>query len=286
MPHPACTRNVETALCGYTVADLGRINNCEHSSTTGFSVMTRPDLIEHLASKSPQVQFKDTGCDILEYLKIALCKNSLLNSSRKYPENPRLPKYLQQLSLLSLSVFLIIPAGASCGESDWSIGGYGGKYYDTMPAGLTQRDARFLGQYMLALTASKTVWRSSMLPLSLELDGMLGQQFGLASLSEIAIAPVLRWSSFPWKNILQTDFRTGPLGISYTTSVSPLERGREGKGSHTLNFLLIEFAFSLPQVKSEEVFVRLHHRCAIYDLVNNYGANGEDFLALGYRRYF
>jgi len=30
----------------------------------------------------------------------------------------------------------------------------------------------------------------------------------------------------------------------------------------------------------------LHHRCTIYDLMNNYGANGEDFFALGWRRRF
>ena len=115
---------------------------------------------------------------------------------------------------------------------------------------------------------------------------MIGQQFGMATLSEIGIAPVLRWSSFPWREILQTDIRFGPLGVSYTTSISPLERGPDGRGSNTLNLLLIEFDFSLPREKSKEVFVRLHHRCSIYNLLNDYGANGEDFLALGYRRYF
>ena len=194
--------------------------------------------------------------------------------------------YLQQRFFMFFPVLLMIPASAFCTESDWSVGGYGGQYYDTMPAGLTQGDARFLSQYMVALTASKTIWRSQMLPLSLELDGMLGQQFGMATLSEIAIAPVLRWSSFPWKEILQTDVRFGPLGFSYTTSVSPLERGINGNGSNTLNFLMIELDFSLPRMKSEEVFVRAHHRCSIYDLLNTYGANGEDFLALGYRRHF
>ncbi len=29
--------------------------------------------------------------------------------------------------------------------------------------------------------------------------------------------------------------------------------------------------------------MRLHHRCAIYDTLNNYGAHGEDFFAMGYR---
>lgn len=196
-------------------------------------------------------------------------------------------RFLRQLSCIFLSVCPMIPASAFCDESDWSIGGYGGQYYNSEPAGLlTNQNATFLNQYIVALTATRTVWRSQALPLSLEIDGMVGQQFGLASLSEIAVAPVLRWSSFPWKETLQTDFRFGPLGVSYTTSVSPLERGINSNGSRALNLLLIEFAFSLPRMKSKEVFMRLHHRCDIYDLLNKYGANGEDFLVFGYRRHF
>lgn len=189
-------------------------------------------------------------------------------------------------SCLLFLVLLLLATGARCEESGWSMGGYGGKYYDSEPAGLTQGRANFLGQHLVAITASKTVWRSETLPLSLEIDGMLGQQFGLEPLTEIAIVPVLRWSGFPWNSILQTDLRLGPLGISHTSKVSSLELGTEGKGSRTLNYLMIEMAFSLPQQKSREVFVRLHHRCAIYDLLNNYGANGEDFLAFGYRHRF
>ena len=91
--------------------------------------------------------------------------------------------------------------------------------------GFTQGRANCLNKHLLALTASKTVWRSESLPLSLEIDRML-------------------------------------------------------------NLLLIELAFSRPQHRLSEVFVRLHHRCAVYDLINNYGANGEDFLAFGYRLRF
>lgn len=193
----------------------------------------------------------------------------------------------RKVRVLFITAFLTIPTGAVCDESNSSIGGYVGQYYDSMPAGiLTQGNANFLDQYIVAVTASRTLWRSQVLPLSLEVDGMIGQQFGLASLNEIAVAPVLRWSSFPWKEILQTDFRFGPVGVSYTTMVSPLERGIDGRGSRILNFLLIEMDFSLPQEKSKEIFVRLHHRCTIYDWINDYGANGEDFLVLGYRRYY
>lgn len=191
-----------------------------------------------------------------------------------------------QLSLLLLSVSLFIPASANCEKLDWSIGGYAGQYYDTEPAGFSQGKAQYLDQYIVAVTASKTLWRAESLPLALEIDGMMGHQFGLASLQEIAIVPVVRWNGFPWNKILQTGFRFGPVGASYTTSVSPLERGPSGDGSQVLNFLMVELDFSLPKIKSKEVFLRLHHRCSAYDVLNNYGANGEDFFALGYRQYY
>jgi len=185
-----------------------------------------------------------------------------------------------------LSAGLLYQPQALSAEPDWSIGVYGGKFYDTEPAGLTQGKATFMNHHMLAVTGTKTLWRSESFPMSLELDAMIGQQFGMDSLTEIAFAPVLRWSSFPWKDTLQTDLRLGPLGFSYTSKVSSLELGPEGKGSQTLNFLMIELAFSRPKDPSREVFVRLHHRCAVYDLLNNYGANGEDFLSFGYRVRF
>ena len=73
---------------------------------------------------------------------------------------------------------------------------------------------------------------------------------------------------------------------SVTIAVSALERGRGGQGSQTLNWLFIEAAFSSPKNPTDEYFIRLHHRCAIYDLLNDFGANGEDFLAFGFRRRF
>lgn len=185
-----------------------------------------------------------------------------------------------------LAALMALPLSAAAQESDWSIGVYTGQYHDAEPAGAIAGRANYLNQYLLAVTASKTLWRSSTLPMSIELDGMLGQQWGQANLTEVAVAPVLRWSGFPWRDVLRTDLRLAPLGISYTSTVSPLELGANGQGSRTLNYLFVEAAFSRPQAKEHEFFVRLHHRCAIYDLLNNYGANGEDFLTIGYRHKF
>ncbi len=189
-------------------------------------------------------------------------------------------------SVISLTVFLLAPVSAFCDGSGWGIGGYGGQYYDTEPAGFTQGKATYLNHYIVALTASKEIWRAEAFPLALEIDGVIGQQFGMASITEIAFAPVLRWGWFPWNNLLHTDFRAGPLGVSYTTAISPLERGASGEGSRWLNFLMLELDFSLPNDRSKEVFMRLHHRCDVYGLLNSHGANGEDFLVFGYRRHF
>lgn len=179
-----------------------------------------------------------------------------------------------------------LPARAQAEDTGWSVGAYAGKYYDTEPAGFLAGRAGFVDQYLLAVTANKTVWQAQSLPFALEIDGMVGVQGGQADLQEIAIAPVLRWSGLPWRDVLRTDLRFAPLGLSYTSAVSPLERGRDGQGSNTLNWLFIEAAFSSPKNSADEYFVRLHHRCAIYDLLNDFGANGEDFLAFGFRRRF
>jgi hypothetical protein len=181
---------------------------------------------------------------------------------------------------------MLMPLAAQADESDWSIGVYAGKYHDAEPAGALAGRANYAEHYMLAVTGSKTLWRHSEWPIAIELDGMLGQQAGMANLTEIAVAPALRWSGLPWRDTLRTDIRLAPLGLSYTSQVGPMEAGPDGRGSRTLNYLFVEAAFSRPQSKDSEFFVRLHHRCAIYDLLNNYGANGEDFLSFGFRRKF
>lgn len=195
-------------------------------------------------------------------------------------------QHLQFIMYCGLALGFITQMNWASAASDWQVGAYVGQYYDSEPAGFSQGKANYLTQYMIALNVNKTVWRAEALPLSLEMDGMLGHQFGLASLQEIAVAPALRWHSFPWNEILPTNFRVAPLGISYTSVISPLERSPNGSGSHTLNFLFIELGFSNQQQHSNEIFLRLHHRCAIYDLLNNYGANGEDFFVVGYRQAY
>jgi hypothetical protein len=48
---------------------------------------------------------------------------------------------MQQICGLLLYTILLIPKNASSEEAEWSIGVYGGQYYDTEPAGFTQGKA-------------------------------------------------------------------------------------------------------------------------------------------------
>ena len=186
----------------------------------------------------------------------------------------------------ALMALLLPSLPAHANAPDWSVGVYGGQYHDTEPAGFLTGRSQFQNQYLFALTASTTVWRSPDWPVAVELDGMVGQQWGQASLSEVAVAPVLRVHGWPGGKPWPFDLRLAPFGVSYTSSVSPLERGTNGQGSQTLNFLMIEAAMSFDKDRRHEWFARLHHRCTIYDLINSHGANGEDFFALGWRRRF
>lgn len=190
------------------------------------------------------------------------------------------------IATVLFSLATVCPHAWAQQSFDWGIGAYGGKYYDTDPGEFVQGNVRLRNHHVVALTGSKTVWRAQDMPLSLELDAMIGQQFGQESLTEIAIVPVLRWSRFPWNHVLQTDLRVGPVGVSYTSQLSQMERGTDGKGSQWLSYLLLEVAVSSPRAPASELFVRLHHRCTIYGLLNDYGANGQDFVVLGYRHRF
>lgn len=192
-------------------------------------------------------------------------------------------------AVLAILVTLLLPVQSALADDskhDASLGAYVGQFYNTYPeALLLGQKTEFKDQYIASLSLTKKTWQSASLPLSIEIEGVLSYQFGKASIGEIGVVPVFRWDGFPWNESLKTDLRFGPLGLSYTSSVSPLERSAKG-GSRWLNFLMPEVGFSLPSSKGKEVFLRLHHRCSLFNTLNDYGTNGEDFFGVGFRSYF
>ena len=199
--------------------------------------------------------------------------------------------FLPKRRSLNFFVTLALFAGsealfAETNNHEYSFGTYVGKFHDSDPLILlTGPSSTFENHYIGALTISKTVWRSETYPLAVEIEGDAAYQFGEFELGEFGIVPLIRWRGFPWNEHAPTTLRFGPIGVSWTTSVSPFEKTSKG-GSQWLNFLVLDVGFSLPGHEDNEVFLRLHHRCAMYQTMNDYDSNGEDFLAIGFRHYF
>lgn len=121
-----------------------------------------------------------------------------------------MPAKLSLASIWLLFASLILPNQAYSSAADWRIGGYGGRHYDTEPAGILEGNARFKNQSMLALTVSKSIWQAENIGLSLEIDGMLGHQFGIATLQEIGLAPSCAGNIFLGKKHCQRVFVSRP----------------------------------------------------------------------------
>ncbi len=191
-----------------------------------------------------------------------------------------------KIFFLLLSLVPFFPVYARTVDAEWSLGLYGGMFYNTSPIQLFMLEKpQFRKHYILATNGTRTLWQSESWPVSVVMDVVVARQSGQANLTEVSAAPVLQWSGFPWSNRLRTVFGFGPFGASWLSKVSPLERSSKG-GSPWLNFLVLEVAFAHPAKPRDVLFIRLHHRCGILGLLNDYGMNGEDFLVVGYRRHF
>jgi hypothetical protein len=162
-----------------------------------------------------------------------------------------------------------------------SLAVYGGIY--SMSAPLQFPD--FTDEYLVGLTGSASLWQFESLPITLEIDGTVAYRFGKESRAEVGILPVVRWTEFPWNDKLYTNFRFGPLGLSYLSKESDLEDWGEG-ASKLENFLIYEFTFANPDDHSNEFFFRHQHRCNIYGLFDDNTPNGSDILTVGYRKRF
>ncbi|PID49890.1 MAG: hypothetical protein CR991_04390 [Proteobacteria bacterium] len=181
-----------------------------------------------------------------------------------------------------------LPVWAGGGSFGLAI--YAGQFYDSTPIkALTGfRDSQFEDHYMFGLAVNREIWASANWPVSVELEGVMAQQFGKADLTELAVAPVLKWQPFASSSLLSgVQVRFAPVGVSWLSKPSPMEP-QDKQNGRFLNYLVAELAVSTAnkQLSESEIFVRLHHRCTVFELWGDNVKNGEDFLAVGYRHYF
>lgn len=138
--------------------------------------------------------------------------------------------------------------------------------------------------YVMGAHAIYTAYRFQTLPMNIEIEGGLTQRFGRSHQTEFYLAPILRWTAFPWNDYVFTNVRLGLLGASYATGVSSWERANSGvgHGSRFLNYLLIEATLAPSQAAPFEMFVRLHHRSGIFGMIDRV-RGGSNYVAAGVR---
>lgn len=151
---------------------------------------------------------------------------------------------------------------------DWMITGYGAMLSpDTLGDTLTF-NAKYEDSYIVVLSLAKRMHSFKKLPVDFEMEGQIGKHFGEQNHFELNAVPVVfRWKNFPWNKYIDTSVAVG-AGVSYAFEKPDIEENSVGKDKSSpklLGYLMLEFAFSLPDKPQWSFVTRVHHRS---------GANG------------
>lgn len=143
----------------------------------------------------------------------------------------------------------------------------------------------FENTWIVNASASHLLWE---LDENTWLDGELGvgKRFGDSAAWEFFGLVFLRWDGLPWNEWVYTSIGVG-IGPSYATEISETERRKSGndQGSRTLNMLVPEIAFALPDDEATQLVFRLHHRSGVFGLFNGV-TGGSTFATVGVRVRF
>lgn len=121
--------------------------------------------------------------------------------------------------------------------------------------------------------------------LDLEVEGGLVYRTSEA-LWEIHGLVVLRWDYFPWNDLVYTTFAVAS-GPSYTFGLSQQEklRSNDGRTSMFLNNFSPELTFALPDKPHIMLFIRHHHRSAVFGAIKGLNVS-IDYGVVGLRLRF
>lgn len=153
-------------------------------------------------------------------------------------------------------------------QRDWMLTGYGAQLSpDTLGETLTF-NAHYEDCYIAVLSLAKRIYSFKKLPVDFEMEGQVGKHFGEQNHFELNAVPVVfRWKNFPWDKYVDTSVAVG-AGVSYAFEKPDIEENSVGKDKTSpklLGYLMLEFAFSLPDKPQWSFVARVHHRS---------GANG------------
>lgn len=189
--------------------------------------------------------------------------------------------------LISIFMGVLLATSAvsvSAKESLYALNIYGGKLtsnhiedFFTLKKGLDIMDSQLLSVGLARRIGS---YRDL---ISYEIEGQLVKHFDMQDHWELNAFAAARWEKFWWDEVVDTSFAFG-IGPSYATEKPEVEVLIEGDSQRWMVFLMVEFAFSLPEWPGFALTSRIHHRSEAFGIAADEG--GANALALGVKYRF
>lgn len=117
--------------------------------------------------------------------------------------------------------------------------------------------------------------------LSIEVESQIAKHWGKQHNGELTLAPLVRLNTVTWPEVISMNFAVGD-GISQALGNPKFETVQV----RTMNYLMMEGAFFLPDKPDWQMILRWHHRCKCFGVFSKRHQSGSNFIALGLRYHF
>jgi hypothetical protein len=192
-------------------------------------------------------------------------------------------------NIVALAITLLLCSLAQSGDkpsaNPWFTSLYRGQFSNKTLIDNLQFDHDFESSHVYVASMGKEVWRYKE-RIAFEVEGQVGSHTGKQDNQEINLALTLRFLPFFWDPIVDTSFAFGN-GLSYAIQTPALEEKVTGgeRTSQVLYYILVEWAFSLPNHPQWDLFWRIHHRSGVYGRLADEDAI-SNFVGVGLRYRF
>ena len=165
-----------------------------------------------------------------------------------------------------IGIFVLVFRGNAIGRTDWSVTLYGAVMLDGNLVDASIFYTGFEHSYFLVAALGKKV-TSYQEKVDLEVEGQIVKHYGAQDHWEFNGLGAARWLPLPWDDYLDTSI-AGGAGLSYANEIPKLEEERNGEGQteKVLAYLMLELAFSLPEIPNWSIVTRIHHRSGAFGL--------------------
>lgn len=194
--------------------------------------------------------------------------------------------FCQRLSLVAVIPCLVSFVSVSVAAEDhWFVSVYAGQYSDTALNEIVRFNTDIEDSHVYVLSVGKALGTIRE-KIGMELEAQAGFHTGIQGHHELNLAFTLRWLPFPWDDVVDTSFAFGN-GLSWASEDPPLEirESDDDRTAQWLYYILVEFAFSLPEQPQWDLFVRVHHRSSVFGVIDDL-FSGSNFVGLGIRYKF